>query len=208
MVYPKKNKLIYWCMHQYVKFLVRTKFQQLIFNPIDIDKNKSILLLANHFSFWDGLILHCINDKLFKKNFYFMVNEATTYKLHYLQYGGAFSINQKSRDIVQSLEYAAKLLEEPNNLVLMFPQGKLFSNFVEDIRFEKGVLRVMQKAAGKFQLVFAATFIQFYKYRKQSINVFLKSEAADYAVKNIGELKEAYQQHYNAAKKLQTEVDL
>lgn len=137
-----------------------------------------------------------------------MVNEATTYKLHYLQYGGAFSINQKSRDIVQSLEYAAKLLEEPNNLVLMFPQGKLFSNFVEDIRFEKGVLRVMQKAAGKFQLVFAATFIQFYKYRKQSINVFLKSEAADYAVKNIGELKEAYQQHYNAAKKLQTEVDL
>lgn len=137
-----------------------------------------------------------------------MVNEATTYKLHYLQYGGAFSINKKSREILQSLDYAATLLEEPNNLVLMFPQGKLFSNFVDDVRFEKGVLQVMKQASGKFQLVFAATFIQFYKYRKQSINVYLKSEAVDYAGKSIGELKEAYQQHCNTAKKLQTDVDL
>lgn len=139
MVYPRKNKLIYWCMHQYVKLLVRTKFHQLIFNRIDIDKNKSILLLANHFSFWDGLILHCINNKLFKKNFHVMVNEETAYKLHYLQYGGAFSINKKSRQVLESLDYAVALLAEPYNLVLLFPQGKLFSNFVEDVRFEKGV---------------------------------------------------------------------
>jgi len=195
-------------MHQYVTFLVRTKFQQLISNPIDIDKNKSILLLANHFSFWDGLILHCINDALFKKNFHFMVNEDTAYKLHYLQYGGAFSINKKSRQILESLDYAAALLAEPDNLVLLFPQGKLFSNFVEDVRFEKGVLRVIKQAAGKFQLVFAATFIQFYKHRKQSINVYLKNEAVDYADKSITELKKAYQRHYDAAKKLQIEIDL
>lgn len=195
-------------MHQYVKFLVRTKFQQLIFNTIEIDKNKSVLLLANHFSFWDGLILHFVNDKLFRKNFHFMVNKDTAYKLHYLQYGGAFSINKNSRQIFESLHYAASLLDNPNNLVLLFPQGKLFSNFVEDVRFEKGVLRVMKQAAGKFQLVFASTFIQFYKHRKQSINVYLKSETASYADKSISELKEAYQQHYNAAKKLQIELDL
>ena len=195
-------------MHQYVKFLVRTKFHELVFNTIEIDRKKSVLLLANHFSFWDGLILHCINDRLFKKNFHFMVNEDTAYKLHYLQYGGAFSINKNSRQILESLDYAAALLANPNNLVLLFPQGKLFSNFVEDVRFEKGVLRVMKQAAGKFQLVFASTFIQFYKHRKQSINVYLKSETGDYADKSMTALKDAYQQHYNAAKKLQTEVDL
>jgi hypothetical protein len=195
-------------MHHYVKFLLRTKFQELIFNAIDIDKNKSVLLLANHFSFWDGLILHCINDKLFKKNFHFMVNEDTAYKLHYLQYGGAFSVNKKTRQILESLDYAATLLAEPNNLVLLFPQGKLFSNFVEDVRFEKGVLRVIKQAAGKFQLIFASTFIQFYKHRKQSINVYLKEETVDYADKSITELKEAYQQHYNAVRKMQIEIDL
>ena len=137
-----------------------------------------------------------------------MVNEDTAYKLHYLQYGGAFSINKSSRKMIESLDYAAKLLNQPGNLVLLFPQGKLFSNFVEDVRFEKGVLRVMKKAAGKFQLVFAATFIQFYKHRKQSINIYLKSESADYHDKSIAELKEAYQRHYDAAKKSQTEVEL
>jgi len=81
-------------MHQYVKLLVRTRFQELTFNAIEVDKTKSILLLANHFSFWDGLILHCISDGLFKKNFYVMINEATAYKIHYLRYGGAFSINK------------------------------------------------------------------------------------------------------------------
>jgi 1-acyl-sn-glycerol-3-phosphate acyltransferase len=208
MLLPKKNKIIYWCMHRYVKFLVGIKFQQLSFNSIEFDRNRSVLILANHFSFWDGLILHCVNDKLFKKDFYVMVNEATAYKMHYLQYGGAFSINKNSREMIESLNYAAKLLDDPQNLVLLFPQGKLFSNFVEDVHFEKGILRVIKQAAGKFQLVFASTFIQFYKHRKQSINVYLKAETVNYADKSINELKDAYQQHYNAAKKLQTEIDL
>ena len=208
MLADKKNIFIHWFLHQYVKRLVRSKFQELLFNVIEIDKNKSILLLANHFSFWDGLILYCINDKLFKKNFFVMINEATAYKIHYLRYGGAFSINKNSRDIIKSLDHAAALLNDPKNIVLLFPQGKLFSNFVEDIRFEKGILRVIKQAGGKFQLVFASTFIQFYKHRKQSINVYLKNETEDYADKNISELKDAYQQHYNAAKKIQTEIDL
>ncbi len=110
--------------------------------------------------------------------------------------------------MLESLDYATRLLNEPGNLVLLFPQGKLFSNFVDDVRFEKGVLRIIKQAAGKYQLVFAATFIQFYKHRKQSINVYLKNETGSYADKSLAELKEAYQQHYNTAKKLQTEIDL
>ena len=60
----------------------------------------------------------------------------------------------------------------------------------------------------KFQLEFASMFIQFYKHRKQSINVYLKSESENYADKSIHVLKDAYQRHYSAAKKLQTEIDL
>jgi hypothetical protein len=46
MLAPKKNGIIYWCMCQYVKCLLRTKFQELLFNNIEIDKNRSILLLG------------------------------------------------------------------------------------------------------------------------------------------------------------------
>ena len=40
-----------------------------------------------------------------------MVREDTAYKLHFLQYGGAFSIKKKTRDMLESLDYAAKLLD-------------------------------------------------------------------------------------------------
>jgi hypothetical protein len=137
-----------------------------------------------------------------------MIREDTAYKLHFLQYGGAFSINKNSRKILESLDYATMLLNDPQNLVLLFPQGKLFSNFVEDVNFEKGVLKVIRQASGKFQLIFASTFIQFYKHKKQSINVYLKIETENYAEKSINELKNAYQHHYNTTKKLQTEIIL
>jgi len=195
-------------MHNYLNWLISTKFHELLFNPIEIDKDKSILLLANHFSFWDGLILYCINHKLFKKKFHVMVNEETTYRLRFLQYGGAFSVNKNSRKMLESLDYTAKLLNDSKNLVLLFPQGRLYSNFVEDINFEKGILKVIRQASGKFQLIFACTFIQFYKHKKQSINVYLKAETENYAGKSIIELKSAYQQHYNASKKSQTEIVL
>jgi len=93
-------------------------------------------------------------------------------------------------------------------ILYCYSAGQIFLNFVDDVRFEKGLSRIIKQAGGKYQLIFSATFIQFYKHRKQSINVYLKSEKESFADKEIGELKEAYQQHYNAAKKLQTEIDL
>jgi hypothetical protein len=83
------------------------------------------------------------------------------------------------------------LLNDPQNLVLLFPQAKLYSNFAEDIHFEKGILEVIRQAEGKFQLIFASAFIQYYKHKKQSVNVYLKNETENVAPKSIDELKNA-----------------
>ena len=133
-----------------------------------------------------------------------MVREDTTLHLKYVKYGGAFSINKKSRGMLESLDYAAELLENPQNLVLIFPQGKLYSNFANEINFEKGMMKIIQKAEGNFQLLFATTFIQYFKHRKQSVTVYLKRE--EYAGKSFEDLKEAYQNHYENTKLQQTEI--
>jgi hypothetical protein len=133
-----------------------------------------------------------------------MVREDTTLHLKHLKYGGAFSINKRSRDMLESLDYAAELLNDPQNLVLIFPQGKLYSNFVNNINFEKGVMKVIEKTEGKFQLVFATIFIQYFKHKKQSVTVYLKNE--EYNGKSFEEIKNAYQQHYDNTKLLQTEI--
>ncbi len=90
------------------------------------------------------------------------------------------------------------------NLVLIFPQGKLYSNFVNEINFEKGLTKVMDAANGKFQLVFAATFIQYLKHKKPTAMVYLKNQ--DYEKKSLEDLKNAYQMHYQNTKLQQTEI--
>jgi hypothetical protein len=137
-----------------------------------------------------------------------MILEETARKERFLKYVGAFSVKKDSKSILQSLDYAAELLSDPANLVLMFPQGKLYANFVTNIKFEKGLMRIVEKAAGNFQLVFASTFIQYLKHKKPTVTVYLKSEPENYAGKSIDKLQEAYQRHYEASKLQQTEIDI
>jgi 1-acyl-sn-glycerol-3-phosphate acyltransferase len=208
MIYPKNNSIIFWFFRRYVKRLLSKNFQQLIFNDIEVDKSKSILLIANHYSFWDGVILFCVNERLFKKKFHGMILEETSKKEPFLKYGGAFSVSKNTKDILLSLDYAAKLLNDPNNLVLIFPQGQLYPNFTPHIHFEKGVLRIINQAQGKCQMVFAAAFIQYFKHIKPTATVYLKAESVIYAGKAIADVQSAYQQHFNASKQLQTEIDI
>lgn len=197
-----------WIFDTYVKRLVGKTFHEFLYDEVGIDSDKSVLLVANHFSFWDGLILYILNDKLLHKKFHVMILEDTARREGMLRYAGAFSVSKNSRDILQSLDYAAQLLNNPGNLVLMFPQGKLYSNFVEKVRFEQGLMKIIKKAEGKYQLLFAATFIQYFKHKKPSVTVYLKTDNNNYADKSIDELQRAYQQHYDAGKLLQTEIDI
>jgi len=206
MIYPKNNRIIFWFIKKYIQWLVGRQFHELIFNNIEVDKNRSILLIANHYSFWDGLILFCINQRLFKKKAHVMILEETIKKEPFLKYAGAFSINKNSRDILKSVNYASALLDDPANLVLIFPQGKLYSNFVEHVNFQKGISKIIKQAKGNFQLIFAAAFVQYFKNPKPTVTIYLKNECVDYAAKSTAELQSAYQQFYDGSKLLQTEA--
>ncbi|MBD1365288.1 lysophospholipid acyltransferase family protein [Mucilaginibacter sp. ZT4R22] len=208
MIYPKNNRLMKWMFDTYVKWLVGKTFHQFLYNEVGLDSDKSVLLVANHFSFWDGLILYVLNDKLLHKKFHVMILEDTAKREGMLRYAGAFSVSKNSRDMLESLNYAAELLNQPGNLLLMFPQGKLYSNFVNRVHFEQGLLKIMKKAEGKFQILFAATFIQYLKHKKPSVTVYLKTERETYSDKTIDELQSTYQQHYDASKLQQTEIEI
>ncbi len=206
MIYPKNNRFIFWFIKRYMLWRIGTQFHEIIFNKIDVNSDRSILLIANHYSFWDGLIIFYINNHLFKKKAHVMILEETSRKEPFLKYAGAFSVKKNSRDILESINYAATLLDDPGNLVLLYPQGKLYSNFVNHIRFEKGITKIIKQAKGNFQLVFTASFIQYFKNPKPTVTVYLKNEFVDYTAKSTADLQTAYQQFYDEAKLLQTEI--
>lgn len=205
MIYPKKNSLFRFSVHAYVSWLARRHFKEINFNTITVDKDRSVLLIANHFSAWDAIVLFWINRKLLKKNFHVMMLETTAIKEPFLKYAGGFSINKTSKDMIRSLDFAAQLLTDPANLVLIFPQGKICSNMVSEVVFEKGIMQVIKKAAGKFQLIFAATFIENFDNLKPVANTSLKT-GIDNSFNSILDLQEVYQQHYTQSRTKQIQI--
>ncbi|MFD2144872.1 1-acyl-sn-glycerol-3-phosphate acyltransferase [Mucilaginibacter antarcticus] len=205
MIYPKQNIILKTVFNIYVRWLTARHFHQINYNQIDTDSNRSILLIANHFSVWDTFVLYHINRYFFKRKFHAMVLEGTILKEPMLSYGGAFSVSKSSKGILQSLDFAAELLGNPGNLVLIYPQGKLYSNLVSEVIFEQGVIRIIAKAAGKFNLVFATTFIENFENFKPVANVYLKAETQqDWA--NVTQLQSVYQQQYTTARQQQTKI--
>jgi len=204
MIRPGKNKLIHWFFNRYILRIVERSFQSVNFNAIETDPDKAVLLIANHYSWWDGFLLYYLNAKLFKRNFRIMVLEQTMKEFAFFKFLGAYSVNKNTKGIIESLEYTAELLADPHNLVVIFPQGKIYSNFIDEVNFEKGLSRIINKENLNFQFVFAVSFIEHLQYKKATINVYLKNAGSSF--KDLAEVIHAFQHHYQTAKSEQTKI--
>lgn len=202
MLEPRQNWIVYKFFSWYINRIIKSDFHDLQFNKIDLDKNRSVLLLANHFSWWDGFILFQINRLYFKKKFHVMISEENYKKVWFLKYLGSFSVKKKSRSLIETLEYAGKLLNEPDNLVLIFPQGKLNSNHVDEVKFEKGLMNLINSSSKTFQYIFAASFLDYFENRKPTINCYLQNwEGAEFTSLQL--IKSAFNKHYDNARQKQ-----
>lgn len=205
MVRNKNNWLVFNYFSWYISRRVNRYYHQLKFDRIETDPEKAVLLIANHYSWWDGFLLFHLNKLLFKKKYHIMILEETIRKNWFMKYTGAFSVSTGSKSVFETLEYAGTLLNDPKNLLLVFPQGKLFSNFAEAISFEKGLGKIIGFSQKKFQYVFAASFTEHFSWPKPTAFIYLKSSSAA----NFGSLADvvaAYQKHYQESKKVQTAI--
>ncbi len=195
MIKPKKNSFIFAFFSWYIGHIIKKDFSSFNFNKVDFDTPKSILLLANHFSWWDGFLMFYLNKLYFKKEFHVMILEETAKKQWFMKNLGAFSVQKNSRSIFESLDFAASLLNNPKNLVLIFPQGRLHQANVKEIIFESGLKRILNKASNNFQFIFSVTFIRYFDKRKPAVKTHLlnwqNSETA--SLKNI---QQAFNTHY------------
>ena len=204
MYKPRKNNLILRFFSWYIDFIIGKDFSSFAFNNVDFSKESSVLLLSNHFSWWDGFLMYYINRKHFKKNFYVLVTEKNYTTVKFLKYLGAFASKKGGRSIIETLEFAESLLEEPDNLLLFFPQGKLKSNHLETIDFEKGVGRIVKTGKSNFQIIFASTFIDYFDQRKPTAYTSLSLHKQE-IYESVQVLKNSYNQHYRSALKKQKE---
>lgn len=203
MLEPRKNRIVYAFFSWYISRIIKSDFDALKYNTIDLDKSKSLLLLSNHFSWWDGFLMFQINKLYFQKKFHVMISEENYRNVWFLKYLGGFSVKNNSRSMIQSLEFAGNLLNDPQNLVLIFPQGKLYSGHVDEVKFEKGLMNLINSSNRNFQYVFAASFADYFQKRKPELNCYLQLwEGAEYTSLQL--IKSAYNKHYEQSRQMQT----
>lgn len=172
------------------------------FAPILIEGNvatddKPVLLIGNHFSWWDGFFALYINQKVFRKTFHVMMLEDQLKPRMFLNKAGAFSIQKGNRSVIESLVYTAKLLKVPDNLVLIFPQGEIQSAYTFPFRFEKGIERIFDLADTDFRTVFYACMIDYFSTKKPGLYFYLQEFVPK--VHSATELEDAYNAHWQWA---------
>mgnify|MGYP004701944419 CR=1 FL=1 len=194
MIKARKQSLPLWFFTTYFKILQKIFFRSVGFNLTNQIPEGPVLLLQNHFSWWDGYWSYFIAEKILKRRFYVMMLEAQLKKRMFLTRTGAFSINPEGRNMLTSMRYAADLLKKPENVVTIYPQGRIQSNYVDHLIFEKGAETILRLAGQTVGVVFAAAHIGFGSHVRPKIVVFLKFEGNKNYTTN--ELESAYNDFY------------
>lgn len=191
MIKPSHSVFHTWLLDFYIGYILKADFKEIkITGDIEPD-NRSILLIPNHFSWWDGFFAWHLNNVLFKKRYHVMMLEDELAKRMFFTRVGAFSINLNSKSIIESLNYCSQILQDPNNMLLMFPEGKLGTQHRSELKFRKGIERIIGQTPNT-RVIFAACLTDYYGHRRPTLVLSLKEYEGP---SNLIDLEAAYNNH-------------
>ncbi len=201
MIRAKHHIILFPFFKSYVLWKMKSSFASCeIFGEVP-DQNKAILWIANHISWWDGIWVLGVNQKLFGRKFHFMMLEEQLRKNWFFKYTGGFSVRKESRSAIESLRYAAELLNHPENMVLMFPQGEIQSMQRHRFKFEKGVERILSSVSADVQVIFQANFLDYLSKPKPTLFQYIGEYKG---TSSYTEMEEAYNRFYLESKNIQS----
>lgn len=174
MIPARRNTFLSNMFALYMRYRMRKAFNNIqVVAPFTAKEGHSVLLLCNHFSWWDGFFGNYIAYWVLKRKLYIMMQHDHLEERMLLNLFGGFSIERGTREMIKSLWYAADLLNDPQNLVVVFPQGELISNHITHVGVEKGIERLINHIKGPCQIVYCATLIDYFESLKPSAYIHL-----------------------------------
>ncbi|WNJ18498.1 1-acyl-sn-glycerol-3-phosphate acyltransferase [Pontibacter sp. G13] len=202
MIKAAPTKFGRWFWRTFTKLSISRQFASFTYDPLEEwDTEQAILMIGNHISWWDGFWPLALNEAKFHKNYHVMMLERELSKRPFMRRGGAFSIHPGTRGIVESFDYAAKLLQAPENLVLMYPQGAIHSLYEQQITFHPGLKRLLRHSPG-FQLIGFVATVDYFSQPKPQVHLYLKR--FDHTeIQDLPTLNNAYQDFFDSSLALQ-----
>jgi 1-acyl-sn-glycerol-3-phosphate acyltransferase len=170
MIAARRKKFLADMFAKYMYYRMRKTFNRLqVVTEVQPKAEHSVLLLCNHFGWWDGLWANYLAYWHLLRKSYIMMQEDHLLPRLWATHCGAFSINRGSREIIGSLQYAADILNDPKNLVIIFPQGELISNHITEIKVEKGMERLIKNIKGPCHIIYNCALVEYFESLKPSV---------------------------------------
>ncbi len=188
----------------YSKIKLEKHFHDIRFVGDIDDLNKAILIISNHFSWWDGFIQLQLNNRFFKRKFHVMMLEEQLNKFMILNKGGAFSVQKNSRDIINSLNYSVEILSKKENLLLMFPQGEIQSIYTNNYIFDTGLNYLLKNKKDDIQLIFNINLVDYFSESKPTLSIYFKKYIFE-STSNLLEIEAAFNEFAGFCKTQQTD---
>lgn len=192
IIKARHHLFIYPFFQWYSRWIIKRHFDRVIIHGEFNNRKLPVLLVSNHTSWWDGFWVMYLNLELFKRKLHFMMLKHQLRKYWYFNLSGGYSVEHNSRSALESIDYTVELLSQPENLVLMFPQGKLQSMHRRSFEFQKGIEKIVEKAGrNNIQLYFLVNITEYLSKQKPTLHQYVKEYTGNSA------LVDDIQLHYN-----------
>lgn len=157
----------------YIQRIIKTHFSNFYIDiNLSLLPDLPVLVISNHTSWWDGFIIYHMNRIHWKKKFHVMMLEEELSKRKPLSHIGAYSVKKGTRSIINSMNYTVDLLHHKENMVLLFPQGSMFSQFEQPIAFESGLFSILKRINSPIQLVFCVMLTDYGSNKKPTLSLY------------------------------------
>jgi 1-acyl-sn-glycerol-3-phosphate acyltransferase len=150
MIKAKKNRIFENMFSIYNIKLLKRHFYRIMLSGEENFTVRSVenpsIIYANHSNWWDGLAAFYLSEKLWNIDAYVMMDIEQMQKYRFFKRIGAFSVNRNNpKEAMESVEYAASLLQSTNRVLWIFPQGVMQPNDFRPIKFYSGISKIVQK---------------------------------------------------------------
>jgi hypothetical protein len=206
MIKPRYNPFLSWFFSKYTIFSIQWHFSKVNIQGEFNDTGKPVLMIGNHFSWWDGFFAHYLNMKLLHRRFNVMMLERELKKRMFLNKIGAFSLSRGAHEMLRSLEFLKELMKDNQNLVVYYPQGKFQSIYDSPIKFQRGIEHVLKGFSSQdIQVFLYAGLVDYLKHKKPALTFYI----GEYSLEKGGSLQDiedAYNALYQQGMKNQIEA--
>jgi hypothetical protein len=140
--------------------------------------------------------------KVFNRKYHVMMLEEQLKKRLFLNKCGVFSIQKNNRDFLNSLAYTTEILNDPKNLVTIYPTGVMLTQHQQTLNFQSGIDRIVKGKTEHIAIVLAVLLVDYFGFARPEVRIYLKNYTGE---RTVEALEKAYHSFYQSCILKQTE---